>query len=320
MLCIHLKETDPWFCLAAEEFLLKNHTEDIFMIWQSEDTVVAGKHQNMLGEVNYRYVRENGIRLARRISGGGTVFHDRGNVNFTYIRNVSGPQEISFSRFTEPVRGALGELGVVAETSGRNDLLVKGKKVSGNAEHVFKNRVLHHGTLLFDADLAMLGQAIRVVPGAYQSKAVPSNRSAVANISEFLPSPMTIDTFIAHIFGYQLSRVASSQMYTVPEEERREIALLAETKFKTPEWTFSYSPAYTFSRTSFHPEGPLEITLHVEKGIIVKAAITGDYYGTAMARRLEGHLEGIPHLYESLLEKHQILGMPSDPEILYSYF
>jgi lipoate-protein ligase A len=186
MLCIQLKNNDPYFCLAAEEYLLKNFSEDIFMLWQSENTVVLGKHQNAMAEINYPFVHKNGITVARRISGGGTVFHDAGNVNFAYIRNVNSPAEISFKLFTRPVVEALAKLEVTATSSGRNDLLVDGKKISGNAEHVFKNRVLHHGTLLFNSNLETLGQSIKVIPGKYHGKAVQSNRSVVTNILPFL--------------------------------------------------------------------------------------------------------------------------------------
>ena len=157
MICIHLKNTNPFYCLAAEEYLLKNFDDDIFMLWQSKDTVVLGKHQNALAEINYPFVRANNVTVARRISGGGTVFHDAGNVNFAFIKNVKSPAEISFKQFTQPVVEALALLGIEATSSGRNDLLIEGLKISGNAEHVFKNRVLHHGTLLFNSDLENLG-------------------------------------------------------------------------------------------------------------------------------------------------------------------
>ena len=300
--------------------MLKNHTDDIFMIWQSEESVVVGKHQNMLGEMNYRYVREHHIRLARRISGGGTVFHDRGNVNFTYIRNVSGPQEISFSRFTEPIRGALIEMGVIAETSGRSDLLVEGKKVSGNAEHIFKNRVLHHGTLLFDADLTTLGHAIRVVPGRYAGKAVQSNRSTVANISEFLPHPMTSGEFIQKLFNYQLAASPENHMVTLQKQEITEIRKLAANKFATPEWQFGYSPAYTFSRMANPESSEPEIFLSVEKGRIITAKIAGNYYGPEQGTLLEQELVGRPHLYEEVKEAHTVLHIPADEELVYCYF
>jgi len=157
MICINLKNTDPFYCLATEEYLLKNFDDDIFMLWQSDKTVVVGKHQNALGEVNYRYVRENDITVARRISGGGTVYHDAGNVNFAFIKNVKSPAEISFKQITEHVVEALAQLDIEATTSGRNDLLIKGLKIPGNAEHIFKNSVLPHGTLLCNATFDVVG-------------------------------------------------------------------------------------------------------------------------------------------------------------------
>src|SRR5690606_34230164 len=134
MLCLELKNQDPYFCLAAEEYLMKQFSDDIFMLWQSDNTVVVGKHQNAMAEINYPFVHKNNIKVARRISGGGTVFHDRGNVNFTFIKTVDSPAEINFRRFVQPVIKALEKLGVEAVASGRNDLLLHGKKISGNAE------------------------------------------------------------------------------------------------------------------------------------------------------------------------------------------
>lgn len=150
-LCINQPNSDPYFNLAAEEYFLKNFQEDFFMLWRSWPSVVVGKHQNALAEINHEFVRLHQIPVARRLSGGGTVFHDPGNVNFTFIRNVANISEVNFKIFTIPVIEALKKLGVEAYTTGRNDLLIDGKKISGNAEHVHRNRVLHHGTLLFDS-------------------------------------------------------------------------------------------------------------------------------------------------------------------------
>ncbi len=320
MICIHLKEEDPFFCLAAEEFLLKKRDEEIFMIWQSHDTVVVGKHQNALGEINYRHVREKGIRVARRISGGGTVFHDRGNVNFTFIKNVKSPDEMSFRMFTEPVRGALAQMGVVAETSGRNDLQVEGRKISGNAQHIFRNRALHHGTLLFSSDLANLGEAIRVEPGRYSGKAVQSNRSTVANISEFLPSPISSGEFIRQLFAYQLSASPENMMVTLCEDEVREINRMATLKYATPEWRFGYSPAYSFYRRSNLDLLDLEISLSVEKGKIVKAQIAGNFYEPEKGALLELELAGRLHSFEEVDEAHSVLGISAADDLIHSYF
>lgn len=308
MLCIHIKNTDPYFSLAAEEYLLKNFNDDIFMLWQSENTVVVGKHQNLLAEINYPFVVKNKITLARRISGGGTVYHDAGNVNFSYIKNVKSSAEISFKQFTEPVINALEKLGVTATTSGRNDLLIDGLKISGNAEHVFKNRVLHHGTLLFNSDLDNLGQAIKVVQGKYESKAVQSNRSPVANISQFLKEKMSVDEFIQFLLGVQLEK-NENIFYELNETDIQKIELLVEEKFKTWEWNFGYSPKYTF-KNKLEIEGKkLNIEMNVQKGIILDCNNSGDYFSEKVAENLSSLLQNKRHFFEdihSILEKLEI--------------
>ncbi len=318
--CLIAEETDPWFCLAAEEYLLKHHRDDLVMIWQCHHTVVVGKHQNLMGEINCRTVRENRICLARRISGGGTVFHDQGNVNFSFLKSFENPQEVSFARFTEPIIGALAAWGVEAGTSGRNDLLAGGKKISGNAEHIFKNRVLHHGTLLFCSDLTRLGQALLPSSGQYQSKAVPSNRSPVVNISDFLPQPATISQFIRHLVAYLKKVYPGLTEYRLSEAETEQIRSLSEQKFRSQEWVFGYSPVYRFNRTAFPDNKELNIELEVEKGIIKKAGLSGSFYEPREARLLETLLIGQYHLYETILAAHRSLGFDADDDLIYSYF
>jgi len=305
MLCIHLKNTDPYFCLAAEEYLLKNFTDDIFMLWQSENTVVVGKHQNAMAEINHRFVHENNIAVCRRISGGGTVFHDAGNVNFTFIKNVKSPAEISFKLFTSPVVEALAKLGIEATTSGRNDLLINGLKISGNAEHVYKNRVLHHGTLLFSSDLENLGQAIKVAPGKYEGKAVQSNRSPVANISQFLKTPMKTGEFIQFLLDVQLEN-PENKMYVFSESDISETDTLATEKFRTWEWNFGYSPKYTF-RNEVEIEGKkLSVRLVVEKGVIVEAEIGGEYFDDEERLQTENCLQKRRHFYDDFSELKEL--------------
>jgi lipoate-protein ligase A len=299
MLCIHLKNTDPYFCLAAEEYLLKNFSEDIFMLWQSEKAVVVGKHQNAMAEINHRFVRENNIAVCRRISGGGTVFHDAGNVNFTYIKNVKSTAEISFKQFTEPVVKALAKLGIEATTSGRNDLLINGLKISGNAEHVYKNRVLHHGTLLFNSDLKNLGQAIKVVPGKYEGKAVQSNRSPVANISQFLKTPMSTGEFIQFLSGVQLENPENS-FYRLNKNDIQNIEKLSVEKFTTWEWNFGYSPKYSFKNEVEIDGKMLKIEMLVERGRILESNILGDYFTLEIAMQLSGKLLNKKHVFKDI--------------------
>ncbi|MBT3384741.1 MAG: lipoate--protein ligase [Prolixibacteraceae bacterium] len=319
MLIIHLENTDPYFCLAAEEFFLKNFVEDIFIIWQSENAIVVGKHQNALGEINYPFVRDNKITVARRISGGGTVFHDFGNVNFSFIKNVKSPAEISFKQFTEPVVAALSKLGVLAINSGRNDLLVSGKKISGNAEHVFKNRVLHHGTLLFNSDLKNLGDAIKVISGKYQSKAVQSNRSEVANISSFLKKNITVDEFIQFLLDVQLEN-DENIFYELNENDTQNIEVLVNEKFKTWQWNFGYSPKYLF-KNEIEIEGKkLSIELNVKKGIIEDCNISGDYFSVEVAHHLQNLLQNKRHIFEDLKEIIKEIQDSFSDDLIYTFF
>lgn len=320
MLCIFLENTDPYFCLAAEEYLLKNHSADIFMLWQSFDTVVVGKHQNTLGEINYRHVREKGIKVARRISGGGTVFHDLGNVNFTFIKNVSGPHEISFKKFTQPIVDALAAMGIKAVTSGRNDLLIDNRKISGNAEHVYKNRVLHHGTLLYNSNLKNLGDAIRVIPGKYISKAVQSNRSEVVNISEFLQHPSPVEDFIRMILHFQRKSSANNQLYSISAQESEIISKLSSEKFETWEWQFGYSPAYQFSNTGTWKGKKLAIQLNAEKGKILELKLNGDVYDKPSKNFLAQNIKNTHHNFETLVLLHKQMGLEFDEDLIYLWF
>jgi len=214
-LCINQTHSDPYFNLAAEEYFLKNFQEDIFMLWRSRPAVVVGKHQNALAEINHEFVRDNQIPVVRRLSGGGTVFHDPGNVNFTFIRNVESIADVNFKVFTNPVIDALKKLGIDAYTSGRNDLLIDGKKISGNAEHVHRSRVLHHGTLLFDSRLDALKGALKVDLSRFEDKAVQSNRSEVTNILPYLPNPMSAAEFSAFLFDEICKNYPDFRIYSL---------------------------------------------------------------------------------------------------------
>ncbi len=319
MLCIHLKNTDPFFCLAAEEYLLKKFSEEIFMLWQSNDTVVVGKHQNAMAEINYRFVRENNITVARRISGGGTVFHDPGNVNFAFIKNVSSPAEISFKQFTAPIVKTLGRLGLNATTSGRNDLLLEGFKISGNAEHIYKNRVLHHGTLLYNSDLENLGQAIKVIPGKYESKAVQSNRSPVANISTFLKNEMSTGDLIQFLLDVQLED-EGVHFYELTAEDIQNIQQLLKDKFITWDWNFGYSPKYSFQNNIELDGKTVEINLKVAKGIISEIEIGGSYFSEEVKVQLAGNLQGKRHSFEDIQKELRAFFNAVSDALVYTFF
>jgi lipoate---protein ligase len=199
MLLVKNHHTNPYFNLAAEEYLLKQRDEDFFMLWQNAPCIVIGKNQNAHAQIHHDYVKENDITVVRRLSGGGAVFHDLGNINFTFITKKNHNEAIDFSPFTLPIIHALKDLNVNAEFSGRNDILIDGKKFSGNAQYYYKERLLHHGTLLFSGNLTDLAKALKPKPQKIEDKAVQSTISRVTNIKSHLSTPMTVQEFLQYL-------------------------------------------------------------------------------------------------------------------------
>ena len=202
MNCILSKISDPYFNLAAEEYLLKSRDEDFFLLYRNEPSIIVGKHQNALAEINWEFASKHKIKVARRLSGGGTVYHDPGNLNFSFIRKGLEGKLVDFKKYTAPIREVLSKMGIETKFEGHNSLTLNGFKVSGNAEHVFKKRVLHHGTLLFSSSLENLEEAIRTRPDQYSDKAVKSVRAEVANICESLDKKITIEEFESGIMNF----------------------------------------------------------------------------------------------------------------------
>ena len=319
MRLIQSSSRDVYFNLAAEDCLL-NHTRDnVVMLWQSDAAVVCGKHQNLCAEVNYAFCKQNNISLARRLSGGGTVYHDVGNVNFTFIQNLEDHEElnINFKRFLDPVIAVLGSMGVKATYSGRNDLLVDGFKISGNAEHLHqqRRRVLHHGTLLFNSKLDSLGKALHSV-GEYESKAVKSVRSKVMNIQHLTPFKST-ESFIEALAAGFIQHLGANISF-LNDEELHIIQELRQQKYATTSWIQGYSPVYTAKKELLFNNKPVVIGLRVNKGIIEDFQI---HLGHDNA--LEQALKDITgkELSEDT-EEHffQSLGIDYTPELQYSLF
>jgi lipoate---protein ligase len=307
MLIIKNYNTDPYFNLAAEEYLLKQFDDDIFTLWRNDNAIIVGKHQNTLAEINVDVVNEKNIKVIRRLSGGGTVFHDLGNLNFTFITNAKNKDEIKidFKFFTMPIIEVLKTLGVNAEFSGRNDLLIDGMKISGNAEHIYhqKKRTLHHGTLLYASQIADLSAALKVNPLKFEDKAVKSVRSRVTNISSHMPSALTVEAFYQKIIEFMASQYKDVRFYEYTDADVAAIEQLATEKYKTWEWNFGYSPKYTFKKSSKSPGGFIEIYLMVEKGYIEQARIYGDFFNAKEVEELEQLLIGSPHNSEFIRQK-----------------
>ena len=298
-LCINQPSTDPYFNLAAEEYFLKNFREDFFMLWRSRPSVVVGKHQNALAEIDHEFVQQNQIPVARRLSGGGTVFHDPGNVNFTFIRNVEKISEVNFKVFTVPVVESLKKLGVEAYSSGRNDLLIDGKKISGNAEHVHRNRVLHHGTLLFDSHLEDLKGALKVDLSKFEDKAVRSNRSEVTNISQYLTNPISVEEFTGFLFAEISQSFPDYQIYYPTQADLEAIQKLSTEKYQTWEWIFGYSPRYRFTNKLETKNGEISLSMLVEHGLIAEVSISGAI-GPEFSQKITELLVGCQHDFEAV--------------------
>ncbi len=289
---------DIYFNLALEEYLLKRDTETYFMLWQSEDSVVVGKHQNAMAEINYRFLQREGVPVARRLSGGGTVFHGDGNVNFTYLINGEKGKLIDFRRFVSPVVDYLATLGIPAEIGTRNDILVEGLKVSGNAEHVYRSRVLHHGTLLFGANLERLNMAIQVVPGRFTDRAVQSNRSKVTNISNYLNQPMSVDDFVEGLLSFMEHTHQTAVRMEFPQVIIRDVQKLRDEKYSTPEWIFAYSPPFTVNAHVPFEGRDVALLLAVKNGVVENVQITG--VAAEAEEKIRKGMAGKPFVLEQL--------------------
>jgi len=302
MIILRRPQTDPFFNLAAEEYLLKTKDADYFMLWVNEPAVIVGKHQNTLAEVNFHYLRERNIPVIRRISGGGTVFHDAGNLNFSFIQKGEPGKLVDFKKFIDPIIDLLQSLGINAVFEGKNNIRINNFKISGNSEHVYKNKVLHHGTLLFSSQLDWLEEAIRLPVGEFEDKSVKSIRTAVANISDFLKQQMSIDEFRETIIRHISEKYEDVEIDNFTTSDLEAINKLAEEKYKTWDWNFGYSPAYHFKNSIFIKKEEISLALSVKNGKIEKAEFEFPGKNEAFSKFINGLLSGQNHNFFELQE------------------
>lgn len=274
MICISLPSTDTSFNLAADEFLLKNTRDEFLLLSINDPSVIIGKHQSAHIESDTQYVSSRKIQVFRRISGGGAVFHDHGNLNFSFISNSTAGRQVDFRKYTSPVIEFLRQIGVNASFEGKNDLKVNGLKISGNAEHVYRERVLHHGTLLFESDMEALHGSLRKDNSSYSSKSVFSNPSKVINLRDCgtrLGSAAELKEMMLRFF----LGLPDNSLAALSDDQAASITSLASTKYRTWEWNYGYGPAYTFEKTSVFRGREISVKLSVKDGLITGSEITG---------------------------------------------
>lgn len=297
---------NPFFNHAIEEYIIKNIEEDAFILWRNRPSILIGRNQNTLTEIDYEYVRQEKIDVVRRLSGGGTVFNDLGNINFTFItKKAQDGSSLSngFEKFALPVIKALQSLGVNAVFTGRNDITIDEKKFSGNAQYHYKDKTLHHGTLLFSGNLERLAKALKSKPLKLQDKGVKSVRSRVTNISEHLKSPMNVIEFKEYLKKYIMDFHNISEEYVLSENEMAETIKIQKERFESWDWNYGKSPGYNYAKTERFPWGIIEILVSIENGLIKEIKFYGDFFGDKSVEELENILTGMKYDKKEILEK-----------------
>lgn len=310
MIYIETGSTKPFINLAFEEYFLRNLDlgDNIFMLWQNEPTIVVGRFQNTLEEVNQAYTNAHNIHLIRRITGGGAVYHDLGNLCFTFILHGITPDMVDVPRFAQPVINALSQFGIPAEVTGRNDLTIDGKKFSGNAMALQKKRLLFHGTLLYDTDLTVLSEALRVAPDKIESKGVKSVRSRVTNIKAYAPTNLKIEEF-KEALKQSFYGEDGHREYIPTEDDLAGIHELTEKKYQSWEWNFGNNPRANVVYSRRFSGGKLEIYLNIDKGLITSCQIRGDFLGLCDVEEVEQRLTGLLYREDVLRKAMETIDM-----------
>lgn len=297
--------TDPRINLAIEEYILKNmdiEKDDFLLFYINQPSIIIGKNQNTIEEINTDYVEDNNIIVVRRLSGGGAVYHDLNNLNFSFLTKDDGNSFHNYKKFTQPVVDALAKLGVNAELSGRNDILAEGKKVSGNAQYATRGRMFSHGTLMFKTDVDAVVASLKVKKDKIESKGIKSVRSRVGNISDFLKEPMTVEEFRMEILKSIFDGEENIQYYELSEQDWENIYALSKERYQKWEWNYGKSPRFNTHKEKRFPSGSIDIRLEVNKGIIEEITIFGDFFGVGDVAEIEERLTGTRYDRKAIAE------------------
>lgn len=299
------KSNNPAYNIALEAYAFREllSEDEIFILWINEPAIIIGKHQNTIQEINKEYIDANGIHVARRLSGGGAVYHDLNNLNYTIISNKSEEGAFDFKTFSQPVIETLADLGVKAEFTGRNDLEINGKKFCGNAQAYYKGRMMHHGCLLFDVDMTVLGDALKVSKDKIESKGIKSVRARVTNILDELPEKISVNEFSDKILAKMKETYPDMTEYVLSEDELAKIQKSADEQFGNWDWVYGKAPEYTIERNVRYPAGKINTFANVEKSIIKNIKIYGDFFGIKDVQDIEELLVGTRYENKDVLEK-----------------
>lgn len=290
MIFIKNDSKNPYFNLALEEYALKelDVDDDFFILWQNENTIVVGRNQNTIEEINSEAVKEKEVSVVRRMSGGGAVYHDLGNINYTFITRSDDDSKHNFKKFTRPIIDALASLGIDAEFTGRNDITIEDKKISGNAQYYYQNRMLHHGTILFDVNPEILKDVLNVKIDKIESKGIKSVKSRVTSISKHLKEPMTSEQLTDMLLKFILDTDnVSEKEYVLSDSDLANIQKLADEKYSTWEWVYGESPKFELQQSKRYKGGNLDIRLNVKNGMITDFKIFGDFFGKKDVKEIE---------------------------------
>lgn len=293
---------DPYYNLAFEEYILLNFKDDDYLIlWQNDNTIVFGVNQNPIAEINMKEAEKYNINIVRRSTGGGTVYHDLGNINFSYITDWNDGDNRTYEFFLTPVVEALSSFGLEIEIKGRNDMLLDGKKISGSAQRLAGNRILHHGTLLINSDLNMLQKVLNVKADKISSKGIKSVKSRVTNLQDNTSEILQIESVKSAL----INSFAKSQNVNHIHLEKKDldnISSLAENKYRSWDWTYAKSADCQLTKYRRFDGGNVQLDLDINNGSINKCIISGDFLSLKDVRELEEKIQGLRYSHEELTQ------------------
>jgi len=318
---------DAYTNIAMDAWLLKNLKPEkpVFSLWQNKRAVIIGENQNTFAEVNSDYIDSHDVQVVRRVSGGGAVYHDLGNICFTFFVPVASSATVDFHQFVQPMADALKSVGINVEISGRNDLEIAGKKVSGNAQRYAGGYLMHHGTLLWDIDVDAMVRSLNVADEKFISKAAKSVRARVGNIKDYAPENLTIDEFINKLMYYLTDEGRDGEFELTPEQ-KADILKLRDEKFSQWAWNYGKSPNFMYNNHAKYNGGSINVQIDVDNGFITDINFTGDFLGVRDWREMKSDLIGIPFKREVItrvLEDNkdgQYFGSITTSELLETFF